>query len=74
MDEFGNLKNKINIKDIKSSFIKKIIFSFITEKPKLYIIKYNNELQNLLSVGIKDYKNKSGKYKIGEKMEKGKNI
>jgi len=42
MDEFEDIINKKNITDIKSSFILKIIFSFLNEKRKLnliYIIK-----------------------------------
>ena len=71
MDDFEENKYKINIKDIKSSFIIKIIFSFLTEKRKLNIIIYNKELQNNLKNNIEDYKKISGKYKIGEKNGKG---
>ena len=31
------------------------------------MIKYNKELQKLCLIGIEDYKNKSGIYKIGGK-------
>ena len=72
MDEIGNIKNKINIRDINSSFIIKYIFSFLPEKQKLNIIIYNKQLQNLILVKIKNYKKISGKYKIGEKNGKGK--
>ena len=57
-------KYKIDLKAIKSSYIKKNIFSFLNEKQNLKIIIYNKELQKLCLVDIKDYKNKSGKYKI----------
>ena len=41
MDEIGNIKNTINIRDIKSSYIKKGIFLFLNEKSKLNLIMYN---------------------------------
>ena len=74
MDDIGNVKNKINIRDINSPFIKKIIFSFLSEKQKLNLIIYNKEFQRMLSVDIEDYKKISGKYKQMEKMEKEENI
>ena len=43
MDIIGNVKNKINIRDINSHFIKEIIFSFLSEKQKLEIIIYNKD-------------------------------
>ena len=63
---------KINYKDIKSSYIIKGIFSYLYEKQKLKIIIYNKELQNTCLIDIKDYKNISGKYIIGERNGKGK--
>ena len=72
MDEIGSNKNRINIRDIKSSFIIKNIFSFLSEKQKLNIIMNNKLLQSILLVNIKNYKKISGKYKIGEKNGKGK--
>ena len=71
MNEFGDTKHKTISKDIKSFFLKKIIFSFLPEKQKLNLIIYNQELQKILSVGIKDYERVSGKYKVGEKNGKG---
>jgi len=44
MDVIGKVKNKINIRDINSPFIKKIIFSFLSEKEKLNMIMYNKQL------------------------------
>jgi len=67
MDEFKDINKKINIRDIKSSFILKKIFSFLSQKPILNMIMYNKELQKILLVDIKDYKKISGLYKIGEK-------
>jgi len=72
MDVIGKVKNKINIRDINSPFIKKIIFSFLSEKEKLNMIMYNKQLQNVLLVNIKNYKTMSGKYRVGEKNGKGK--
>ena len=71
MDEFKDTKYNKNINDVKSSFITKIIFSFLIEKNKLNIIIYNKELQKKLSVDINNYKKISGKYKIEEKNGKG---
>ena len=71
MDGFGNIKNKINIKDI-NSFIIRNIFSFLSAREKLNIIKYNKLLHNILSVDIKDFKKIGYKYKIGGKNGKGK--
>ena len=74
MDEFENIKNKINLRDIKSPFIIKIIFSFLNKKQTLNMIMYNKDLQKMLLLNIKDFKEISSKYKIGEKMEREKNI
>ena len=43
-------------------------------KKKLNMIIYNKECQKMVLVNLKDYKKLSGKYKIGKKMEKEKNI
>jgi len=72
MDKIGNIKNKINIRDINSSFIIKNIFSFLSEKQKLNMIMHNKLFKNLLLIDINNYKKVSGKYKIGEKNGKGK--
>ena len=72
MAENEDVKSKIDLREIKSSYIKKIIFSFLNKKHKLKMIVYNKELQKLCLIGIEDYKNKSGIYKIGGKNGKGK--
>ena len=72
MDEIGSIKNRINIRDINSSFIIKKIFSFLSEKQILNLIIYNKELQKICLVDIKDYKNISLKYRIGERNGKRK--
>ena len=74
MAEFEDNKTKINLRDIKSSYNIKRIFSFLFEKQKLKMIVYSKELQKVFSIGIEDYKKESGKYKIGEKNGKGKDI
>ena len=72
MEKLEDNKNKINIRDIKSPFIIKNIFSFLSEKQKLNMVMYNQQSQKLLVLDIKDYKKISGKYKIGGKNGKGK--
>jgi len=67
MSEFKDIKSKINLKDIKSTYIIKTIFSFLHKKQKLKIIVYNKELQKNLLICFEDYKKISRIYKIGEK-------
>ena len=74
MAEYKDFKSKIDLGTIKSSFIKERIFSFLHEKQKLKMIIYNKELQKISLIDIEYYKKISGKYKVGEKMEKEKNI
>ena len=71
MSEFEYIKSKIDLKDIKSSYIIKKIFSFLDEEQKLKMIVYNKELQKMHLIDIDDYKEISGKYKVGEKNGKG---
>ena len=54
-----------NLRDIKSSYLLKKVFSFIDEKYELEMIKYSKYFQNLLSLNIDSYKKISGKYKEG---------
>ena len=54
---------KINIRDVKSAYIIKDIFSFINIKQKLNLIIYNKQLQKIIGVDIEDYKKTSGRYK-----------
>jgi len=72
MAEFEDNKSNINLKDIKSLYNIKRIFSFLYEKQKLKIILHNKELQKICSIGIENYKKISGKYKIGERNGYGK--
>jgi len=72
MDKFEEIKNKIDYREIKSSYIIDIIISFLPGKLPLNLIKFNKELQKKYSVDINNYKQASGKYKIGGKNGKGK--
>ena len=72
MDEIGNTKNTKNIRDIKSTFIIKNVFSFLSEKQMLNMVMYNQQFQKFLLVDITNHKKMSGKYKIGGKNGKGK--
>ena len=58
--------------NIKSPYMKNIIFSYLYEKNKLEIIKYNKSLQNILRINLINYKFWSEKYIIFETKEKGK--
>ena len=71
MDKFKEIEYKTNIEDIKSSFVLKQVFSFLSKKQILRLAIYNNKLQNIFSIDINDYKKTSCKYKIGKKNGKG---
>ena len=60
------------LEDIKSIYFREKIFSLIGEKRKLYIIKYNKNLQENMNINLLNYKIFSGKYIIFETNEKGK--
>ena len=70
MDESEDINYKINIRDIKSSFIIKNIFSFLSDKKKLNMTMYNKLFQNLLLVDIKNYKKISGKKEYLKKWKR----
>ena len=72
MDEFGEFKSRINLRNINSSYIIQKMFSYIYEKQKLMMIMHNKELQKICLVDIGNYKKISGKYRIGGKNGKGK--
>jgi len=54
MVENEDAKYKLDLREIKSSYIKKNIFSFLNEKQNLKMIIYNKELQKICLVGIED--------------------
>ena len=66
-NDFIILKNAI-----KSQYIKKIVFSFLSTNKILNMIVHNKYYQNLLNIGIDNYKNISKRYIIGEINGKGK--
>ena len=60
------------LKNIKSTYLVDIIFSYIDEREKLKIIKYNKSLQKIINISIINYKYFTGKYIIYESNGKGK--
>ena len=50
--------------NINSVFFKKILFSYISNKNILKLIKYNKSLQKLLDINIFNYRIFSGRYII----------
>ena len=60
------------LKNIKSSYFIKIVFSYLDEGTKLKIIKYNKIFQNKFGINLINYKLYSGRYIIYETKEKGK--
>ena len=71
MDELKKKYPTKKLRDIKSSYIIRGIFSFLNKRQYLDMIIENKELQKKVLVDINDYKLMSGKYKIGEKNGKG---
>ena len=64
--------HKNSFKDIKSKYIIIFIFSYLNEKTKLEIIKYNKKIQNILDITLTNYKFWSTSYIIYESNKKGK--
>ena len=64
--------NKSSFENIKSKYILKFIFSYLNEKTKLEIIKYNKTIQNIIKIKLTNYKFLSGSYLIFETNQKGK--
>ena len=65
----------INIKmleNVKSVYFLKIIFSFVEDRQKLKIIKYNKSVQNKIDINLVNYIFLSGKYLIYESNNMGK--
>ena len=62
------------LKTIKSSYFIPILFSFVYERQKLKVIKYNKILQTNLNINILNYKNFTGRYILYESNRIGKEI
>ena len=60
------------LKNVKSQYFSKKLFSHINDKRKLEIVKINKILQNNIDVNINNYKLFAGKYLIYEEDGKGK--
>ena len=57
------------LENIKSTYFKKIIFSFLDEEAKLKIVRYNKNLQKLLDIEVINYFIFTKKYIIKEANE-----
>ena len=60
------------LQKIKSKYILKNFFTFVDEKNKLDIIKYNKNMQNILDISLINYKTFSGRYILYGENGKGK--
>ena len=58
------------LKNVKSVYFIKFIFSYMCDKRMFEIIKYNKSFQNILNINLKDYKLFAGKYMIHDKSGK----
>ena len=56
----------------KSIYFLQRLFTFVDEKDKLDIIKYNKNMQNILDISLINYKIFSGRYILYGKNGKGK--
>ena len=52
------------LKNIKSRYILKLLFSFADEKQKLKLIRYNKGLQKNIDISLINYQYFTGKYII----------
>ena len=59
------------IKNNKSAYIFKKVFSFLCEKAKLLLINYNKKIQKELNINIESFKKESQRYRIILKNGKG---
>ena len=60
------------LKNIKSLYFIRIVFSYVDEEKKLKIIKYNKSLQKIINISIINYKFFTEKYIIFESNGIGK--
>ena len=59
------------LENIKSLFFTRMLFSYIDEKYKLKIIKYNKNLQKIINISLSNYIHFKGKYIIYESEDFG---
>ena len=62
------------LENIKSLFFIRIFFSYVDEKQKLKIVKYNKSLQRRINISLINYIYFTGKYIIYESEYIAKNI
>ena len=60
------------LENTKSKFIVGIIFSFINEKRKLILLKYNKNFKDKIEIGLMNYEIYSGRYIIYDQNGQGK--
>ena len=60
------------LENIKSLYFIRILFSKVTDKIKLKVIKYNKAIQKIIGINKINYKLFSGKYTIYETNKTGK--
>ena len=60
------------LKNIKTTYFIKLLFSYVDEKQKLKIMKYNKSLKKIININIVNYKFFTGKYIIYESNGIGK--
>ena len=60
------------LENVKSSYFSKIVFSYIDDKQKLKLVKYNKSLQKKINISINHYIHFRGIYIIYEAKGKGK--
>ena len=60
------------LRNLKSIYFIRILFSLVNDKTKLRLIKYNKNFQNIIDINIINYKIMSGRYIIYDSSGKGK--
>ena len=63
-EEKEEIFDHVKIESIKSLYITKIIFSFLSDNVKLNLIKFNKKYQNKLGINIEYFEKLYGKFKI----------
>ena len=54
------------LKNVEASYFIKLLFSYLEEKKKLGIVKYNERLKHMIDISLINYKYFSRKYLIHE--------